>query len=103
MLARSRKNLREPARGGARGSAGLGMARRLLPHHRMGPHSILVLDLITLAVASVLHRRYPQAAYEDVGLLVLIGALMLVFDSTTPGLVISAVGWAALAIKTARH
>ena len=79
------------------------MARRLLRHDPMGTYSILVLDLITLAVASVLHRRHPQAAYEDVGLLVLIGALMLVFDSTTPGLVISAIGWAALAIKTSRR
>jgi len=69
----------------------------------MGPHSILVLDLITLAIASVLHRRHPAAAYEDVGLLVLIGSLMLVFDSITPGLVISAMGWAALAIKTSRR
>ncbi len=89
-------------RAAAQDFAGLRVARRLLRHHRMGPHSILVLDVITLAIASVLHRRQPQAAYEDVGLLVLIGALMLVFDSTTPGLVISAIAWAALAIKTSR-
>ena len=75
------------------------MARGLLNQGPMGPTSILVIDAVTLAIAAVLHRRYPQAAYEEVGLLVLIGALMLAMGPTTPALVISAVGWAALAIK----
>jgi hypothetical protein len=68
----------------------------------MGPTSILLLDVLTLAVAVVLHRRYPQAAYEDVGVLVLIGALMLALGPTTPALVISAAAWAALAIKVVK-
>jgi hypothetical protein len=68
----------------------------------MGPYSILLLDAITLALAMFLHRRHPQAAYEDVGLLVLIGALLLAIDPPTPGLAISAIGWAALALKTSR-
>lgn len=68
----------------------------------MGPTSILLLDLVTLALAAVLHRRYPQAAYEDVGLLVLIGGLLLVMSPALPGLVISALGWGALAVKLTR-
>jgi hypothetical protein len=68
----------------------------------MGPTSILVLDVLTLAVAAALHRRYPQAAYEDVGVLVLIGALMLAMGPTTPALVISALAWGALAVKVSR-
>ena len=66
-------------------------------------HTILILDAITLALASLLHRRYPMAAYEDVGLLVLIGALMLAVGPPTPGFVISAVGWTAFAIKVLRR
>ena len=87
--------LRDPSRD----FSGLRVARGLLKPHRMGPTSILLLDAVTLAIAAVLHRRYPQAAYEEVGLLVLIGALMLAMGPTTPALVISALGWAALAIK----
>lgn len=71
----------------------------------MGTYSIIILDAITLAVAAILHRRQPQGAYEDVGLLVLVGALMLLMGppTPTPALVISAMGWAALAIKVSRH
>jgi hypothetical protein len=65
-------------------------------------HTIIIIDALTLITAAALHRRYPMAAYEDVGLLVLIGALMLALGPPTPGLVISAAGWGALAIKTAR-
>ena len=77
------------------------LARGLLLHPTV-THTILILDALTLTIAAVLHRRFPMAAYEDVGLLVLIGALMLALGPPTPGLVISAVGWGALLIKTAR-
>jgi hypothetical protein len=69
----------------------------------MGPTSIVLLDVLTLVAASLLHRRYPQAAFEDIGLLVMIGALMLALGPTTPALMVSALGWAALLIKVSRR
>ena len=68
----------------------------------MGLFSILFLDAIALVAAYFLRRRYPQGAYEDVALLVLIGALMLAMTPRIPGLVLSAVGWGVLAAKTMR-
>ena len=73
----------------------------------MGLYAIILLDAVALLAAVILHRRYPQGAYEDVGLLVASGALLLAMTPLAmaprvPGLVISALGWSVLAVKAMR-